>query len=281
MERPNWISRLLEQGSAPYSQINSTAATSQVEQLIVLGLVGVEIQGRKRRIVVRDAGQLQRWADANFPAAEHPAPEQPRAQNIARHRNSKTGPTSHQVQPLLLRWFDPDPTAPLARLSARYGLASLLTDRLTALELPDRWYLLTVENWEPFYTLAYDSLTVPIMAVYLGGNAAEVLLTSLAQLTPPPTEILHFGDFDWAGLAIFQRVQAVLPAARLYQPSGLGALFQRYANRQLITDQAGYAQLDLNHPASQPIIDLIARYNTGLEQEIVSPPTEADFTEAN
>ncbi len=281
MERPSWILRLIEEGNVPFSQINSKTATSLLEQLTVLGLVKVEVQGRRRRIVVREAAQLQRWVEANFLVTDHPMPEQPRAQNIARRRNSKTGPTSHRVQSILLRWFDPDPAVYLAHLTERFGLIGLMTDRLNALDIPEQWYLLTVENWESFYTLGYASPTIPIVAVYLGGNVAEVLLTALAQFIPPPTTILHFGDFDWAGLAIFQRVQTVLPTARFYQPPNLETLFKHYANRRLIANQSGYAQLDINHPASQPVIDLIARYNAGLEQEIVPPPAESDFIETN
>src|SRR5262245_2094657 len=111
MERPNWISTLLEQGYIPYSQAGSQAAGQILSKLTALGLVKIEAQRSRRKVVVLNIGQFQRWVEANYPPldalalAELPA----RSQNIARRRNSKAGQATHEVQPILLRWFDPDP----------------------------------------------------------------------------------------------------------------------------------------------------------------------------
>jgi hypothetical protein len=279
MKRPHWISNLLEHGFVAYSQAKSLTGQKVVSRLAALRLVKVEIQGSRRKIVVLESDQFQRWVEANYPLVDPVATAAlpARSQNIARRRSSKAGQTTHDVQPVLLKWFESDPDAPLAQLTRQNGLVGLTSDRLHGLNLPQPWWLLTVENWESFYRLDYLEPTSSIMAVYLGGQVAEVTLTALAELTPPPERVLHFGDYDWAGLAIFQRVQAALPTASLYVPANIETLFQRHGNRKLIEDQAANARLSLRHSSCQAIIELIAQYNAGLEQEIVPQPGITDF----
>lgn len=277
MARPSWLAELLEQGSVAYSRLRSTEAYKTLQTLQTLELVKVATHKTRRTITVLDLGAFTRWLDSNFPAEDALAELLPaRAQNIARERDSKAGVTTHAVQPVLLKWFDPNPDTPLAQLSQTYGMVGVTSDRLTALALPATWYLLTVENWESFYTLSYPSCRVPVMIVYLGGNVSDVVLAALADLTPCPAAILHFGDYDWAGLMIFQRVETWLPQAQLYVPPNLADLFQRYSKRELVEKQA-VAFLDLQHPQCQSVIACISQYNAGLEQEIVPAPAWDDF----
>lgn len=283
MERPNWISKLLEQGYVAYSQVSSRAARQILTKLTAMGLVKVEVQGSRRKIAVLDSDQFRRWVEANYPQVDPAATAAlpARSQNIARRRSSKTGQTTHDVQPVLLKWFGPDQGAPLARLTRQHGLVGLTSDRLNGLSLPQSWWLLTVENWESFYRLDYPEPTSLIVAAYLGGHVAEVTLTALAHMNPPPERALHYGDYDWTGLAIFQRLQAALPAARLYIPADIEALFQQHGNRTLIEAQAAHARRSYTHSDCHAIVELIAQYNAGLEQEIVPQPTETDFVSTN
>ncbi len=284
MKRPGWISKLLKQGYVAYSQAGSQSAARTIEKLLALGLVKIEVQKSRRRIVVLDTAQFARWVEANYPPLEvlSTAELGLRSQNIARRGDSKAGQSTHDIQPVLLKCFDPNPATPAAKLTARYGLLGLTSDRLNQLHLARPWWLLTVENWESFYTLAYPDPTTLIVALYLGGNVAEVTLAALAQLRPPPERVLHFGDYDWTGLTIFQRVQAVWPAAVLYIPANIKTFFQKkYGNRKLIEKQAATANFDLNHPSCRPIINLIAEYNAGLEQEIAAQPIETDFIQSS
>ncbi|MBN2006283.1 MAG: DUF2399 domain-containing protein [Anaerolineae bacterium] len=248
-----------------------------LQTLQTLGLVKVATHKTRRTITVLDPASFARWTATNFPTEELPVELLPaRAQNIARERDSKVGATTHAVQPVLFKWFDPNPDASLAQLSQIYGMVGVTSERMTHLSLPAVWYLLTVENWESFYTLSYQTSSVPVMMVYLGGNVSDVALATLADLTPSPSAILHFGDYDWAGLAIFQRLEARLPQAQLYIARNLTSLFQRYGKRELVEKQA-LASLDLQHPKCQPVIACIAQYNAGLEQEIVPAPSWDDF----
>lgn len=277
MVRPSWLTELLAQGSVAHSRVRSTEAHQILQTLQTLGLVKITTHKTRRTFTVLDPESFARWMAINFPVEATSAELLPtRAQNIVRERDSKAGATTHLVQPVLFKWFDSNPDAPIAQLSQTYGMVGVTSERLAYLPLPAVWYLLTVENWESFCALSYQTPNVPVMMVYLGGNVSDVVLSALASLCPYPAYILHFGDYDWAGLAIFQRLDAHLPHAQLYIARNLADLFQRYGKRELVEKQA-VASLDLRHPKCQPVITHISHYNAGLEQEIVPPPTLRDF----
>lgn len=274
MSRPAWISQLLEHGSVAYSQVNQAVLTD----LQNLQLVLIQVQGNRRRVVVHEPEQFRLWAAQHFPAMEAELEElAQRGRNIAGGRNSKAGPTTHAVQPILFKWFDPDPRHPLSETTQKFGLVAATSDRLATVQWPAVWWLLTVENWESFYRLNYTQVATPLIAIYLGGQVPDVTLTKLTEIQPQPAAILHFGDYDWAGLTIFQRIQARWPHARLYVPDSLESLFQRYSQRLLASMQAPpIAGLQWTSECLQ-VIDLISRYNGGLEQEIVPPPQISYF----
>lgn len=280
MTRPSWLAELLAQGAVAHSRVSSVEARQTLQTLQTLGLVKIAAHKTRRAVTVLEPAAFARWAEANFPAEDASIEALPaRAQNIGHERDSKVGVTTHTVQPVLFKWFDKDPDAPLAQLSQTYGMVGATSDRLRRLPLPETWRLLTVENWESFYTLSYRIADIPIITVYLGGNVSEVTLSALADLNPVPAAILHFGDYDWAGLAIFQRLEARLPRARLYVAPDLAGLFQRYGRRDLAEKQP-VTSLDLQNPKCRTVIAHIAQYNAGLEQEIVPPPQPADFHES-
>jgi hypothetical protein len=195
-----------------------------------------------------------------------------RAANVARARNSKSGVATHVAQPLLLRWFGPEPAVRWAELTRSCGIVGVTSDRLATLDLPQHWTLLTVENWEPFLALDYAPQTRAIVAVFTGGNIAEATLQALAALRPTPARALHFGDYDWSGLAIYRRMQAALPQLSLYVPDDLAALFRDFAGHDLLLGQLPLVAQADDPPELREVIALIAQHNAGLEQEIVSPP---------
>lgn len=138
--------------------------------------------------------------------------------------------------------------------------------------MPPRWRLLTIENWEPFHRADYSAATIPVMIAYLGGNVSEIVIDALTTFRHRPQTILHFGDYDWEGLYIFQRLQKALPTARLYRPPDLEALFQQFGRRQLLEKQKRKSAFDPANPECRPVIQLIEQYNAGLEQEVVKLP---------
>lgn len=270
MTRPAYLTALLETGNIAHSSVRF----SVLSELQALDLVVVESNRSRRRVIVKNLDAFTEWLDAHYP----PAPSDldtllPRAQNMARTRSSKSGATTHEVQPVLIKWFGPRNLEP-ARLTARYGLLAAASNRVSDLAWPAIWHLLLVENWESFHTLDYPLDDRAIVAVYLGGHVPNVTLEALGTVTPPPSRSLCFVDYDWTGLHLYARVRRYLPSVDLYLPPDLEFLFALYARYDLATVQPPFLDDD---PASQRVITLIQQYNAGLEQEIVSPPASTAF----
>jgi hypothetical protein len=260
--RPNWVNDLLENGRVAHSRVN----TANLKTLKELGIVRIHVNKTRRQVIVTDKEQFDQWVGSIYPQRQVDETFPQRAQNVMRGRDSKSGVSSHQVLPVLLKWFDPDPNHLCARLTAEYGLCGFTTDSLTKITWPKEWWLLTIENWESFNTTSQETATIPIIVLYLGGNPSDVLLRVLEKL-PQPSRVTHFGDYDWAGLRIFQRVQKSLPQAKLYLPEDIEELFQKFGKHGLAGNQI---PLEGNMSAKvDKVAHLISQYNAGLEQEIV------------
>ncbi len=271
MKPPAWIAQLATEDRVAYSRL-SRDGEQILTQLRALQLVTLGVHKTRRLVVVIDKPGFAQWFQAAYPAPA-PAPVTgQRAANIARARKSKSGLATHMAQPLLLRWFSAEPAATWAELTRRCGIIGITSDRLATLDLPQGWTLLTVENWEPFLALDYAPQTGAIIAVFTGGNIAEATLQALAALWPAPARTLHFGDYDWSGLAIYRRIRAALPQLRLYVPDDLATLFRDFADHDLLLGQLSLVARADDPPELHEVIALIAQYNASLEQEIVPPP---------
>ena len=274
MNPPTWLNRLLAYGSVAHSSANR----HQLHELLNLGIVSIQSTGVRRTVVVADPPQLAEWVDVRYPAYDMDPEKMPtRGGNIVRSGGSKTGRSAHDVLPLQFKWFGNQGDG-LAQLTETYGLVAVLTDRLTRLPMPVNWHLLTIENWEPFCLSDYTEAVDALMVAYLGGNVADRVIDAIKKLIPPPESVLHFGDYDWEGLYIFQRLQKAMPSTRLYVPDDLGALFSQYGDRKLLARQTRKAGFDMHNRECLPVIELIEQFNAGLEQEIVALPPFSEFS---
>jgi hypothetical protein len=243
-----------------------------LSELVTLGIVAVKTAGIRRSVVSTEPEQLRKWLDARYP--DHgmlPHAAHVRERNIVRSGGSKAGSSAHGVFSFQFKWFGKEDDL-WTQMTRTYGVAAVLTDRLVNLTLPATWYLLTIENWEPFFRADYSGAPVPVMVAYLGGNAPGSVLKALETFSTPPELVLHFGDYDWEGLYIFQRLQKALPQARLYIPDNIDALFRQFGKRNLIDKQKRKALFDEKNRNCLPVIQLIEHHNAGLEQEIVGFP---------
>lgn len=271
MKPPAWIAQLAHEGRVAYSRLNQDGEQI-LAQLRALRLVTLGVHNTRRLIVVIDKPGFAQWYQGTYTTPQEPPVAGPRAANIARAGHSKAGATTHEAQPVLLRWFSPNLEAPWPALTQRCGIVGTTTTHISALEFPTNWTLLTVENWEPFLRLEYAPQTGDIVAAYTGGNIADATLRMLATLESPPAHAVHFGDYDWSGLAIYRRLRAALPMIKLYVPENIAALFPQFAAHKLLMGQPPLAVQADDPIEVRQVIALIEQHNAGLEQEIVAPP---------
>ena len=274
MKRPSWLTTLVDRGTVAHS----AAKPKILAELITLGIVSIKTAGMHRSVVTAKPEQLLKWLDARYP--EHcmvPDAAHVREGNIVRSGASKAGNSAHGVLSFQFKWFGKEEDL-WTQMTRTYGVAAVLTDRLTDFTLPTRWWLLTIENWEPFFRADYSGAPFPVMAAYLGGNASGSVMGALRTFSIPPESVLHFGDYDWEGLYIFQRLQKVLPQARLYIPDNIETLFRQFGKRKLIDRQRRKALFDEKDRNCIPVIQLIEQHNAGLEQEIVGLPEWTHLT---
>lgn len=87
-----------------------------------------------------------------------------------------------------------------------------------------------------------------------------------------PNPYLHFGDFDFAGISIYQNEykKYLNERASLFFPQVIEELLPRYGNRDLYDKQLHLAnQIVSNEPNVTQLLQQIHLYHKGLEQEIL------------
>ena len=125
----------------------------------------------------------------------------------------------------------------------------------------------------PAVFAAAERLDLSVDAVIYGhGRISSRILDWLVRTTDSKFSLLHLPDYDPSGLSEFQRLHTRLgKRVTLYVPSDIEARFARFSNPGLLTkanSQVMLAQLrrsDLT--AVRRVVELIDRYNAGLEQE--------------
>lgn len=93
----------------------------------------------------------------------------------------------------------------------------------------------------------------------------------LSWLQSIPNPYLHFGDFDFAGIRIYQQEfkRTLQQRASFFIPENLPEVLRRYGNRELYNNQLSLAtQLSEEEPEVKELIRLLHQEHKGLEQEI-------------
>lgn len=272
---PVLIQKLLkldgERGYLTDSDLKSRESQELQGTLLSLDLLEERTEGRRVRFYLTDREAFGVYVREMYPAMgvdpEMLAAPPVRWSNILKHRNSKRGASSHKNLPVQGRCFGavhPE----LLQWGEKYGVFAVCADRLDLFSpLPEKWSLLTVENWESFYRLKFDNPATPILAIYLAGNVSKHILQALAALRPLPETAVHFGDFDAYGLLIFKRLLCFWPGMRLHIPEDIGELFRLHGRAV-----KGAPRINSRHPDVLRVLGLMAEYNAILEQEICPQP---------
>lgn len=138
-----------------------------------------------------------------------------------------------------------------------------------AFTIPEDVTVVGIENPENFKNLSSNHNLVaekkPLFVCrYPQSNA---LINWLKQI---PNPYLHFGDFDLAGVVIFEREfrKQIGNRASLFIPNNIGDLIKNYGNRKLYDQQYKYYRnLTSGDSGIQELVALIHKWKKGLEQE--------------
>jgi hypothetical protein len=240
--------------------------------LLAAAVVSEQRSGAGRKLIVRDREALRAFIRQNFPNEETPTGLPSRVAGVYRFRDTKT--FANDDPPIArVRAWHPDV---LRRNGEAFG-ADLETKvhSVFSFEIAAAYTLhgpcALVENPAVFKYFERLALNIPLV-IYGQGRASNYLIKWLANQSQSEFSLVHFPDYDPAGLNEFERLRTGLGSrVRLYMPDGLDQLFARYSNRQLLQKPKNQKLLSnlrrSDCPEVRRVIELIHRYNAGLEQE--------------
>lgn len=272
---------LFNQGSLPRSAC-SRSFLKGLRPLFDSGVVVEERSGAGRRLAVRDAPAAQAFYAQRYPDAAVFEGAPNRIVGAARFRDTKALSFNEPLLVCVRAWngnvlFHGDQPVAAAAATAEHGIFAFLLGDQSPYSL--RGACALVEG--PAVLTCIERLKLPIgLAVYGHGRASNRLLDWLTGMTARDFTVLHLPDYDPVGLSEFGRLRERLgKRVHLHLPSDLSARFERFSKRSLLDKPNSRAVLAnlRRSPVSEirQVLDLIERYNAGLEQEALLPDLSA------
>jgi hypothetical protein len=264
---------LIATGALPASGCGQ-AFLKLVAPLLAGGVLVWQRSGGGRRLAVSDVKALNDFCRQYFPNVALPPNAGSRVAGVGRFRNTKATENSEDEIISVRVWRDDallkngNPVA-ATTATATHGVFSFLLTQKYPYEL--RGSCALVENPALFAVAEQLNLGVGLI-IYGHGRISNRALDWLARMTNSSFNLLHLSDYDPVGLSEFQRLQARLgKRVVLHIPADLETRFEKFSNRALLergNSQIMLAQLRRSDlPAIRRVVELIDRYNAGLEQE--------------
>jgi len=267
------LRELMESESLPASQCGQ-AFLKLLAPMLDSGVLDWKRSGAGSRLVVKNADALRDFCRQRFPEATLPPDAGSRVASVSRFRDTKAMANSENEIISLRAWRedallkDGKPVG-AATITVAHGIFSFLLTKDCPYEL--RGSCALVENPALFAVAEQLNLGVGLI-IYGHGRISTRALDWLARMTDSSFNLLHLSDYDPVGLSEFQRLHARLgKRVVLHLPADLETRFAKFSNRELLekgNSQTMLAQLRRSDlPAIRRVVELIDRYNAGLEQE--------------
>jgi len=267
------LRELVESGALPASQCGQ-ALLKLLAPLLESKVLDWKRSGAGRRLAVNDADALRNFCCQHFPEVALPIDAGSRVASVGRFRDTKAMANSENEIISLRAWRDDallnnGKPVGAAATTVAHGVFSFLLTRDCSYEL--RGPCALVENPAVFMVADQLNLGVGLM-VYGHGRISNRIVDWLARMTDSSFSLLHLPDYDPVGLSEFQRLHAQLgKRVVLHLPDDLETRFAKFSNRELLekgNSQSMLAQLRRSDlPPIRRVVELIDRYNAGLEQE--------------
>lgn len=140
------------------------------------------------------------------------------------------------------------------------------------LSLPEDVTVVMIENSENFLKIETQlPLFQGLKCFFVSFYPREQHSYFIEWLQKQPNNYVHYGDFDFAGIHIYQSQykKYVSGESRYLVPSGLLPLFRQYGKRELYNNQLSLqALIKADEPGISELLEIIKREHKGLEQEI-------------
>ncbi|QZT37324.1 DUF2220 domain-containing protein [Halosquirtibacter xylanolyticus] len=266
---------LLQQGeSLPYGGAKSTVLDRMIEE----GVVSVQLIGRTRKVVsAPNIIHLNNYLQNQYGIGDLMAYIETLETPSLRAESVRTSSDSKVTKVRTFKGFMVNTLEPIeAHLGDKPILIAPPEGTFTyiydyeALRLPPEVIVVGVENAENFRYLN-EQLEIFPSEPKLFVSRYPQSKDLLSWLLTIENNYLHFGDFDFEGLRIFEHSyrKHLGERASLLVPRDLEAMLSKYGNRSLYDKQyrsQGDTNLDL--PYYHKIISLFHRYKRCLEQEV-------------
>lgn len=160
---------------------------------------------------------------------------------------------------------------PLTLLPYPEGIPVFMPQPETLL-LPEEVTVVMIENSENFLKIETQlPLFQGLKCFFVSFYPREQHSYFIEWLQKQPNNYVHYGDFDFAGIHIYQSQykKYVSGESRYLVPSSLLPLFRRYGKRALYNNQFSLqALIKADEPGISELLEIIKREHKGLEQEI-------------
>lgn len=140
-------------------------------------------------------------------------------------------------------------------------------------EIPSDITIIGIENSENFrYIEKQKDLFCNIKALFVSRYPQNKSGDLRNWLQSIPNSYLHFGDFDFAGIAIYlnEYKKYLDDRANFYMPENIEQLIRKYGNKKLYdTQKTNFDRESITEQNLLTLISEIHKYKKGLEQEIL------------
>lgn len=251
------LERLEREGRMAGSQVPRSLRTAgRIPQLLRVNVLEEQRSGSGRVLTVVDpeglSEMLNTWYPGRFQAAQQTAID-----NVARYRSTKAG-SKQAFRVVLLRGKGTvslnEHTFDLGQATDRFGCAACLQPRLRAERI------CVVENLDTFHEA--EGLLGDRTYVHpygrIGGKTFGALETE---------DLLHFGDYDFTGLADYLRLRKSFPQARLHLPPDLESLWGKLSSPLKAKAVVPRRVRESKLPEVKRVLDLLHRSGRFLEQQ--------------
>lgn len=269
----NLLKKIEVSGSVPFTSV-SKKNLERLKGLMDTGVFEIVHVGNGKRIEVKSEVYFQKHIAKMFPQglASAVADTQDRVRSTAVHRDSKKGANKVESEGVIFRVFSDKAT--LVAINGQYLCARAWCDLAgcAAVRIKEGDVLsvsgsaATVENAEVFWRFEELGIEVDII-FWTAGKISNRFLDCLDIVNDG--FLTHFGDYDPVGVDEYLRIKESIGSVSLYVPENIEALFETYGKESLVMkNHKIYERLrEVKDPQARRIVDLMSRYNCGVEHE--------------